>query len=157
MVWQSALFRNHSAQPVGRGELNEHFRNICKNLRPVAEIIFLVYLVVRTIELLQDVCMYACCCFSRVPLFATLWTVTHQAPLFMESSRYWSVFLQGACPTWGSTYTSSVSRIGRHVLYHQCHLGSLAYRINFVNFLLHFKECMIETSLLPLAYAMTFT
>ena len=71
--------------------------------------------------------------------------------------RYWSVFLQGACPTWGSTYTSSVSRIGRHVLYHQCHLGSLAYRINFVNFLLHFKECMIETSLLPLAYAMTFT
>ena len=86
MVWQSALFINHSAQPVSRGELNEHFRNICKNLRPVAEIIFLVYLVVRTIELLQDVCMYACCCFSRVPLFTTLWTVTHQAPLSMESS-----------------------------------------------------------------------
>ena len=146
MVWKSALFINHSAQSVSRGELNEHFRNIYKNLRPVAEIIFLVYLVVRTVEVLQDVCMYACCCFSSVPLFVTLWTVTHQAPLSMESSSTGvgcCAFLQGVFPTWGSTYTSSVFRIGRHVLYHQCHLGSLSYRINFVNFLLHFKECMI--------------
>ena len=103
MVWKSALFINHSAQSVSRGELNEHFRNIYKNLRPVAEIIFLVYLVVRTVEVLQDVCMYACCCFSSVPLFVTLWTVTHQAPLSMESSSTGvgcCAFLQGVFPTW---------------------------------------------------------
>ena len=31
-------------------------------------------------------------CFSHVQLFATLWTVAHQAPLFMEFFRYesWS-------------------------------------------------------------------
>ena len=31
-------------------------------------------------------------CFSPVQLFATLWTVAHQAPLFMGFSRqeYWS-------------------------------------------------------------------
>ena len=48
MVWKSALFINHSAQSVSRGELNEHFRNIYKNVRPVAEIIFSIYLVVCT-------------------------------------------------------------------------------------------------------------
>ena len=32
------------------------------------------------------------CCFSHVQLFVTLWTVAHQAPLSMGSSRkkYWS-------------------------------------------------------------------
>ena len=30
---------------------------------------------------------YVCCYFSRVPLFATRWTVTHQAPLPMGFSR----------------------------------------------------------------------
>ena len=31
-------------------------------------------------------------CFSHVQLFVILWTVAHQAPLFMEFSRqeYWS-------------------------------------------------------------------
>ena len=31
-------------------------------------------------------------CFSRVQLFATIWTIAHQAPLSMGSSRqeYWS-------------------------------------------------------------------
>ena len=30
--------------------------------------------------------------FSHIQLFATLWTITHQAPLFMELSRqeYWN-------------------------------------------------------------------
>ena len=38
-------------------------------------------------------CMLSC--FSHVQLFATLWTVTCQAPLSMEFSRqgYWSGFL----------------------------------------------------------------
>ena len=40
---------------------------------------------------------YICCVlshFSRVQLFATLWTVVYQAPLFIGFSRqeYWSVF-----------------------------------------------------------------
>ena len=41
-------------------------------------------------------CMHGC--FSRVPLFATLWTVAHQAPLSMGFSRqeYWNGLL---CPS----------------------------------------------------------
>ena len=43
------------------------------------------------------VCVHVLSCFSRVWLFATLWTVVRQAPLSMEFSRqeYWSVF---SCP-----------------------------------------------------------
>ena len=41
-------------------------------------------------------------CFSRVRLFATLWTVSHQAPLSMEFSKqeFWSglPFLSGDLP-----------------------------------------------------------
>ena len=42
------------------------------------------------------VCIYVCCavlsCFNHVQLFATLWTVAHQAPLSMGFSRqeFWS-------------------------------------------------------------------
>ena len=44
---------------------------------------------------------------SRIHLFATAWTVAHQAPLCMEFSRqeYWSglpFLLQGIFPTHGS-------------------------------------------------------
>ena len=41
---------------------------------------------------LASVCVRACCCFNRVQLFVTLWTVAHQAPLPMGFSRqeYWS-------------------------------------------------------------------
>ena len=37
-------------------------------------------------------CLHICCHFSRVQLFATPWTVAHQAPLSMGFSRqeYWS-------------------------------------------------------------------
>ena len=37
-------------------------------------------------------CMCACCHFSHVQLFVTLWTIAHQAPLSMRFSRqeYWS-------------------------------------------------------------------
>ena len=36
--------------------------------------------------------MRACCLFSHIQLFATLWAVAHQAPLSMGFSRqeYWS-------------------------------------------------------------------
>ena len=40
-------------------------------------------------------CVCVLSCFSRVRLFATLWTVAHQAPLSMGFSRqeYWSGLL----------------------------------------------------------------
>ena len=48
----------------------------------------------------------ACCLFCRVRLFVTLWTVAHQAPLYIGLSRqeYWSglpCLLQGIFPTQG--------------------------------------------------------
>ena len=64
--------------------------------------------------------------FSRVQLFATTWTLAHQAHLSLEFSRqeYWSglhSFLQGIFLTQGSN-------LGllhyRQILYHLSHLGS---------------------------------
>ena len=68
--------------------------------------------------------------FSRVRLFAALWTVACQAPLSMGFSRqeYWSElpFPPPGDPPQSKdgTRVSSVSCIGRRLLYHQCHLGS---------------------------------
>ena len=62
--------------------------------------------------------------FSPVQLFATLWTVAHQDLLFMGFSRqeYWSGLLslegsRGSSQPMDSTCVSSVSCIGRWVLY----------------------------------------
>ena len=63
--------------------------------------------------------------FSHVQLFATLWTVAHQAPLCMGFSRqeYWSGM---QCPPPGDqTDVSYISCVGRQVLYYQHHLGRL--------------------------------
>ena len=53
----------------------------------------------------MDAVLYCAYSLSRVGLFATPWTVAHQAPQSMGSSRkeYWSVFLptQGIFPTQG--------------------------------------------------------
>ena len=40
-------------------------------------------------------CVCALSCFSHVQLFVILWTVAHQAPLFMGFSRqeYWNALL----------------------------------------------------------------
>ena len=48
--------------------------------------------------------MHACCHFSHVLLFATLWTVERQAPLSMGISRqqYWS---GSPCPSPGDLLT----------------------------------------------------
>ena len=45
-------------------------------------------------------CVYVLSLFSRVQLFATLWTVTCQAPLSMGFSRqeYWTFLTQGLNP-----------------------------------------------------------
>ena len=63
--------------------------------------------------------MLTCC--SSVQLFATLWTVAHQAPLSVEFPRqeYWSGLLcppPGDLPNPGIKSTSLMSR--RWVLYH---------------------------------------
>ena len=55
-------------------------------------------------------------CFSRVQLFATLWTVALQAPLPMGFSRqgYWSELLHpppGIFPTQGSNAVSLMSPV----------------------------------------------
>ena len=71
--------------------------------------------------------MWVLSCFSRVQLFATLWTVTCQAPLSMGFSRqeYWSGLPRpppGDLPNQGMEPTSLMSScIGRQVLYHWCH------------------------------------
>ena len=66
--------------------------------------------------------------FSHVQLFVTLWTVAHQAPLFMGFSRqeYWSGWPcpPPGLPDPGSKPVSHVSWIGKRVLYHWLHLGS---------------------------------
>ena len=71
------------------------------------------------------VCVCVCVCtLSCVQLFATPWTVAHQAPLFMEISRqeYWNRLLvpsPGALPDPGNEPMSLVSLgIGRQILYH---------------------------------------
>ena len=75
--------------------------------------------------------MRVCSVASAVSDFVTLWTVAFQAPLSMGFSRqeYWSGLL---FPSPGDlsqprdrTQVSYVSCIGKRVLYHQCHLGSL--------------------------------
>ena len=67
--------------------------------------------------------------YSRVWLFATLWTVACQAPLTLGFSRqeHWSGLpmpSRGPSPQQGSSPSLYVSYIGRCVLYHWCHLGS---------------------------------
>ena len=67
------------------------------------------------------VCMLSRC--SCVQLFATLWTVAHQAPLSMGFSRQDNTgvgcygFLQGIFPTRRSNQHLLYLCIGRHVLY----------------------------------------
>ena len=60
--------------------------------------------------------------FSRVWLFATPWTIAHQAPSSMAFSRqeYWSGLFssRGSFPLWDPTYVSYISCTGRRVLYH---------------------------------------
>ena len=77
--------------------------------------------------------MYYClvsCVMSNS--FATPWPVDCQAPLFIGFSRqeHWSGLprpLQGIFPTEGLNMCLYISSIGRQVLYHGCHLGSLQF------------------------------
>ena len=61
--------------------------------------------------------------FSRVRLFATLWTIAHRASLSMGFPRqeYWSglpASTKGFSPPRDRTQVSCISCIGRRVLYH---------------------------------------
>ena len=69
-------------------------------------------------------CMHAKS-LSHVQLFATLWTVAHQAPLSMRLSRqeYWSGFL---CPPPKDLLNPGIKPSGLTLLlvfYHEHHLG----------------------------------
>ena len=64
----------------------------------------------------------SCCSVSRVQLFATLWTIAHQAPLSMGFPRqeYWNglpfpPYFRGSSPP---SYWTHVSCIFRQILYH---------------------------------------
>ena len=76
-------------------------------------------------------CEMVLCRFSHVSLFVTLWTVAHQAPLSMGILQArilgWVAMhsSRGSSQPRDQTRVSSVSCIGRWVLYHQWHLGSL--------------------------------
>ena len=77
----------------------------------------------------QLICACLLSRFSRVWLFATLWSVTYQAPLSIGFSRENTesgchALLQGIFPTQNGTHVFYVSCIGKQVLYHQCHLGN---------------------------------
>ena len=81
--------------------------------------------------LLKSVCVCVCACtlshFSHVQLFATLWTVAHQAPLSMGFSRQrileWVAMpsSRGSSRPRDRTHVSYISCIGERVLYHLCH------------------------------------
>ena len=70
-------------------------------------------------------------CFSRVELFAALWTATRQAPLSLELylSKNTRVgcpsLLQGVSPPRDQTRAPYVSCTGKQVLCHSRHLGSI--------------------------------
>ena len=82
--------------------------------------------------LLESVCVCVCACtlshFSHVQLFATLWTVAHQAPLSMGFSRQrileWVAMpsSRGSSRPRDRTHIPYISCIGERVLYHLCHL-----------------------------------
>ena len=74
----------------------------------------------------SSLCMLVCMlsCFSRVQLFATLWTVAYQAPLFMGILQArileWVTIPSsgGSSQPSGGTHISYVSCIGRQILDH---------------------------------------
>ena len=56
--------------------------------------------------------------FSRLQLLATLWTIAHQAPLSMGSSRMvWVAISRGSSQTRDQTHISCISCIGRQILH----------------------------------------
>ena len=84
-----------------------------------------------------QVCAFILNRFSHVRFFVTLWTISHKAPLSMEFSRqeYWSGLpFPPARESSRSRYWTRIfyaSCIGRRVLYHQCHQGSPADKVEY--------------------------
>ena len=74
--------------------------------------------------------LHACVisCFSHVRLFATPWTVAHQAPLSMELSRqeYWSGLLFPSPGNLPHPGTEAGSAALREMLYQLSHQGYLS-------------------------------
>ena len=82
--------------------------------------------VVTWLSVISALCMLSY--FSHVRLFATPWSIAHQAPLSMEFSRHWSGL---SCPSArdlpdpGMEPTSLTSPALQVILYPLNHLGSL--------------------------------
>ena len=77
---------------------------------------------------------------SRVRLFATPWTVAHQAPPSMGFSKqeYWSglpiSFSRGSSQPRNQIHMFCISCTGRQLLYHCAHLESSYYTFSSVQF-----------------------
>ena len=74
----------------------------------------------RDVVVTSDVCACMLSCFSHVWLFATLWTVAHQAALSMGFFRQWVAISssRGSSRHRDWTCVSCISWIGRWILYH---------------------------------------
>ena len=90
--------------------------------------IFWIYKDIPLYTFIRYACVFSH--FSRVQLFATLWTVAHPAPLSLGILQLRILDWVATPPSRGSslsrnqTSISFVSCIGRRVLYHCGHLGS---------------------------------
>ena len=86
-------------------------------------------------------------CFSRVWLFATLWTVAHQAPLSMGFFRQileWVAISFSRDSSQPMDWTC-ISCIGRQILYPLSHLGSFLWIHNLntkLNIKMYIQYCM---------------
>ena len=94
-------------------------------------------------------------CFSHVWLFTTLWTLASQTLLSMGVSRqeYWNALPYlppGDLPNPGlKPAVSYVSCIGRQVLYHYSHLGSLLCHLEYYLTSVNFSSLICKRETIP--------
>ena len=88
---------NHMKNKANQRDQCHYFLNLeCYLPFAVVQIIQLPLVQLPSLTSSKNTQMYVCACvlspFSPIQLFATLWTVAHQAPLSMRFSRqeYWS-------------------------------------------------------------------
>ena len=113
---------------------------------------------VRTVKT-YCVCVHLCV-LSRVQLFATPWTVAHQAPpnygIFQARILAWVAisFFRGSSWLRNRTNVSCISSIGSHVLYQLSHQGSHLYiwlceRIEkYIYIYIHIHTCIYTLGIL---------
>ena len=96
--------------------------------------------------------------FNSIQLFATLWTIGHQAPLSMRILQATILecvatpFSRGSFWSRDWIHISYVFYIGRWVLYHLCHL-----RCPHISYYIYFKSLHIRENLIMSLIGSTFT